>query len=194
MARRFLRFKLLMAEETEKENEGGVDKSERIEDQGEAEISALKEQIEDLTNKWKRAVADYQNLEKRIARDRQDWQKFSNTILLSKLIPLSDNLERAVSHSRDEGLELITKDLKKVLSSEGVKEIEVKIGDPFNPHLEECIETVEDGEDEKIVEVVAKGYIIGDRVLRPAEVKVSKKKTRPLDPGTENETEVSDSI
>ena len=78
--------------------------------------------------------------------------------------------------------------------SEGVKEIEVKIGDPFNPHLEECIETIEDSEDEKIIEVVAKGYIIGDRVLRPVKVKVSKKKTGPLDPGTENETEVIDSI
>jgi molecular chaperone GrpE len=183
-----------MAEETEKENEGGVDKSEAAEAQGEAEISALKEQIEGLTNKWKRAVADYQNLEKRIARDRQGWQKFSNTVLISKLIPLSDNLERAASHSRDEGLELIIKDLKKVLSSEGVKEIEVKIGDPFNPHWAECVEMIEDGEEEKIVEVVAKGYIIGDRVLRPAKVKVSKKKTGPLDPGTENETEVSDSV
>lgn len=176
-----------MAEKTDQENEEAVDQSSEG-----AEVAALKNQIEDLTNKWKRAAADYQNLEKRVARDRQDYQKFSNIVLLSKLIPLSDNLERAFSHCDDEGLRLITKDLQNILLSEGVKEIEVKAGDPFNPHLAECIEMVEGGEEEKIVEVVAKGYIIGDRVLRAAKVRVSRKKSEPSELGTEDEAEVSD--
>lgn len=183
-----------MVEKTDQENESIANPLENGDDKSEAEISALKNQVDDLTNKWKRAVADYQNLEKRITRDRQDWQKFSNTVLLSKLIPLLDNLERAFSHCDDEGLKLIIKDLKNILLSEGVKEIELKAGDRFNPHSAECIEMVEDGEDEKIVEVVAKGYIIGDRVLRAAKVKVGQKKIEPSNPETEDEAKASNSL
>ena len=98
------------------------DKEKEVENElPDSQIGNLTEQVEDITNKWKRAVADYQNLEKRITRDRQDWQKFSNTVLLSKLISLSDNLERAASHGDGEGLKLIIKDLQNIFLSEGVK-------------------------------------------------------------------------
>lgn len=137
-------------------------------------IEDLKSQIEILDGSWKRAVADYQNLEKRVAKEREDFIKFSNLIILSKLINLLENLEKAQSHLKDAGLDIVAKELKNIISDQGVSEVAVKVGDEFDPHLAECVEVVSGEADNKIIEVLAKGYIIGGRVIRAAKVKVSK--------------------
>lgn len=139
------------------------------------EVESLKLQIEDLTNKWKRAAADYQNLEKRIAREKEELLRFTNILLISRLIGVLDNLERASEHAEDKGLSIVTSDLKNILSEQGLTEINVKVGDSFDPAHHECVELTKGDSDDKVTEVVAKGYIIGDRVVRPAKVKVSKK-------------------
>ncbi|GAG39247.1 unnamed protein product, partial [marine sediment metagenome] len=69
-------------------------------------IKELHAQIKDLTDKWKRALADYANLEKRTAGEKQDFIKFSNAVLLDKLLSVLDDLERAEHHLKDKGLTL----------------------------------------------------------------------------------------
>lgn len=136
----------------------------------------LEEKVKDLEGKWKRAVADYQNLEKRVARERETLVKFANFSFIKKTIPLKDSLEKATQSSPGEGVGLVLKQLEGILRDEGVEEIEAQ-GAKFNPHFHECVEAVEGGQEGMVVEVVAKGYKIGERIIRPARVKVGKKKT-----------------
>lgn len=150
-----------------------ADQGNQIEDK-DKEIKDLKNQVEVLDGGWKRAVADYQNLEKRVAKEREDFAKFSNLIILSKLISFLENLEKAQNHLQDAGLELVVKELKNIISEQGVDEIKVDVGDEFDPHLAECVEVGVGESDNKIVEVIAKGYIMGNRVIRPAKVRVSR--------------------
>lgn len=138
------------------------------------EVEELKKQVEDLTNNWKRAVADYQNMEKRVEREREDFVKYFNLQLVSRLISVLDNLKLAANHLNDHGLDITAKELKNIILEQGVSEVEVKVGDNFDPNSQECIELVNGEEDQKVVEVIAPGYIIGGRVVRPAKVKVSK--------------------
>jgi len=128
------------------------------------------EQLNDLENKWKRALADYANLEKRIDNEKQSFVKYSNLKLLEKLLPILDDLEAAENHLKDQGLKIILNKLKEILKSEGVEEIKTH-GEEFNPELMEAIEIIE-GPKNKVMEVLRKGYLLEEKVLRIAKVKV----------------------
>ncbi len=144
-------------------------------------IASLQEQRNDFEEKWKRAIADYQNLEKRLEKERTQVLRIANIMLINKFLEVLDDLERAHDHrDDDEGLEMVIRQFKSVLQSEGVIEMEIE-GEEFDPHKMECIETVsrEDEDEEIVVEVVKKGYIYQDgqnfeKVVRPAEVVVNK--------------------
>ncbi len=129
---------------------------------------------EELENQLRRTLADYQNLERRVSEERQLLGKLSTALLIEKILPVLDNLENAQKHLNDSGLELVVKQFKDVLATEGVEEIEAE-GQEFDPNLHEAIEAEEGEEDNKVTKVVAKGYKIEDRVIRPARVVVSKK-------------------
>ena len=120
--------------------------------------------------KYLRALADYQNLEKRVALDRLNLIKYTNAMLLTKLIPVLDDLERAQSHLNDPGLTQILLQFTKLLDTEGVKVID-PAGSLFDPSSMDCAEVVE-GEKDKVVATQLKGYLYQDRVLRPARVTV----------------------
>lgn len=126
--------------------------------------------IIELENKWKRALADYSNLEKRIDKEKESFVKFSNARLWEKLLPIIDDLELGQKHLDDQGLGLTLNKLKEVLKSENILEIRAE-GQSFNPYLMEAIEIIE-GPKDKVVEVLNKGYLLGEKVLRPAKVKV----------------------
>ena len=126
----------------------------------------------ELENQLKRALADYANLQKRIEDEKKTLIGFANAVLLAKFLDVLDNLEAAQKNIGSEGLDLVVKKFKDVLASEGVKEIPAE-GD-FNPHLHEGIATVEGEKDDQIAEVLQKGYFLGERVLRPARVKVTR--------------------
>src|SRR5581483_1809746 len=130
-------------------------------------------QNEDLEEKYLRALADYQNLEKRVAREKESFVKFSNAILILKMLPVLDNLERANEHLKDQGIELVIKQFKDALSSEGVTEIEAE-GQQFNPEHHEAVEKVQ-GEEGKVVKVTERGYKMGDKVIRQAKVTIGGK-------------------
>jgi len=137
---------------------------------GNKKKSVSEKKIAELEDKWKRALADYHNLEKRIVKEKESFVRFSNAQLWGKLLPIIDDLELGEKHLNDQGLSLTLNKLKEVLKSEGVLEIEVQDKD-FNPELMEAMEMVE-GPKNKVMEVLNKGYLLGEKVLRPAKVKV----------------------
>lgn len=127
-----------------------------------------------LENQLKRALADYQNLERRVDEERRLLSALSAALLIEKFLPVLDNLESAQKHLNDEGLEIVIKQFKDVLSQEGVEEIPA-VGSTFDPHLHEAAEVQEGQNDNTVVKVLAKGYKLNDKVLRPAQVVVEKK-------------------
>jgi molecular chaperone GrpE len=132
------------------------------------------EQIEELTGQLKRAVADYQNLEKRTEENRREWMLSANRSLIAKLIPVLDDLFLARNHIKDEGLDISIQKFLNILKEEGVEKIETQDQD-FDPNTMECVSVVA-GEDNKVLEEVRAGYIMNDRVLRPAQVIVGSAK------------------
>lgn len=137
------------------------------------EADELKKQVEDCENKYKRALADYQNLEKRSIEQRKEWIKSANRDLLLRLLPVLDTLILASQHVQDQGVAASIKQFEDVLKSEGVEKIEV-VGQQFNPQTMECVITTE-GEEGKVLEELQAGYMLYDKILQPAKVKVGKK-------------------
>jgi len=136
------------------------------------EIEKLEKGIEQLNENWKRALADYQNLERRNIQEKKEFIKWANAKLIDKLLNVLDNLEKTVDHLRDKGLQLTLNQLVLILKSEGVEEIKV-IGEEFDPETMDAVEITK-GKNNKVMEVVLKGYLLNDRILRPAKVKVGK--------------------
>ncbi len=141
------------------------------------------DKTQELENQLKRALADYANLQKRIEGERRELAEYFKSVCAFKFLPVIDSLEAALKTVNQEaaggieqGLKLAAEQFKKVLEEEGVEE--VKIGDGFNPSLHEAVEVVTGKQDNKIVEVVAKGYKLGEKILRPAKVKVEKREEK----------------
>ena len=120
----------------------------------------------------KRALADYQNLKKRVEGERLEFVKYVLEQFLLKILPVVDDLEAAEAHIKDQGLTLAVDKLKTTLNEEGVKEMSL-INQVFDPKLAECLELAP-GKKDQVVSVAQKGYLLNDKVLRPARVKVGK--------------------
>jgi molecular chaperone GrpE len=133
--------------------------------------------ILELENNWKRALADYKNLEKRVAEEKEAVISFSNSLLLLRMLPILDNLKTLQKHIEDEGLKMIVKEFEKILKEEQIEEIEA-MGKEFDSEKMDAIEMIMSSEDEegKVVEVLQSGYMLKNKVLRPARVKVGTKK------------------
>lgn len=140
----------------------------------------LEKQIADLEEQLKRALADYQNLQRRVLSEKSDLVKYANQELLKKLLPSFDNLYLAEKYIEDEGVKLTVQKLTENLKDEGVKKIDV-LDKKFDPDTMECIEVVEkssSSDPEKkdlVVEEVRPGFMLFDKVIRPAQVKVGNK-------------------
>lgn len=140
--------------------------AEQVED----EIDKLKDQIQEFENKYKRALADYQNLEKRVSDERRDLIQSANKELLLRILPVLDTLVLANQHVQNEGIKVSINQFLDALKAEGVTRIKTE-GEEFNPHTMECVIT-EEGEINKVIGEVRAGYMLYDKVLRPAQVKV----------------------
>lgn len=141
----------------------------------EKEIKDLKKEIEEYKARYLRAVADYRNLEKRVEEEKSKIRELVYEELVLKLLPFIDDLEKAEVFIKNEGLRIIKEKFQKILKEIGIKEIEL-LGKKFDPRLSEAIEVVEGDKNDLIVEVLRKGYWYKDRLLRPAQVRVTKKK------------------
>jgi len=149
------------------------DKKEDLQVQGKR-VRELEKRNKELEAGWKRAVADYQNLQKRVSSEKEQLVRLANEALLEEILPVLDNLETVLQHIKDTGLEITVNQFRDVLRRVGVEEIDLLKKD-FDPHLAEAVDVVE-GDENKVAEVVKKGYLYNDKVIRPAKVKVGKKK------------------
>lgn len=142
------------------------------ENKDQKKIKGLEERVAELENNWKRALADYKNLERRTLEEKEEFLNFSNETLIRTLLPIADHMELLVKHVNDRALRMILQDLRHILENEGVSEIET-LQKEFDPCTMDAVDTVP-GEENKVVEVLAKGYFLKDKLLRPARVKVGK--------------------
>jgi len=163
-------------------------KEEKIISLKEAEYLKLKEEADKAKEYWDRLLrlqADFENSRKRIEREKQDFCKFANEGIVLELLNTLDDLERAVelcqSQHQDlpaflKGAEIILAHLYELLKKYGVKPISAE-GELFDPNLHEALMQVEDNNlpEHTIIEELQKGYLLNDKVIRTAKVKVSKK-------------------
>ena len=163
-----------MAEEKEKKQE---DKKE--EKKNKVKEVVPKEDYDELDDRYKRILAEFENFKKRSAKEREGLYNSILSDVIEVILPVVDNLENAAKvETKDEsykqGVELVLKQLKDVLSSKGIEEIKT-IGETFDPSLHEAVSSVQDdtkGEKE-IVQEYRKGYKIGNRVIRHSMVVVA---------------------
>jgi molecular chaperone GrpE len=149
-------------QETQETTEGGED-----------------ERLAALEDKLLRVAADFENYKKRAARERAEYVTHANERLVKELLPILDDLERALDavgeHQEatvEEGVRLVHRSLASLLERNGVKEIDTE--GKFDPHVHEALlSQPSDAEEGSVIDVVQKGYTIGDRVVRPARVVVA---------------------
>lgn len=128
--------------------------------------------LEEAEAKYKRALADYQNLEKRMVEDRGEWIRQANRDLLIRILPILDTLTLAATHSEDKSLHVSAGQFLDILKSEGVTKIETK-GRDFDGSTMEAVGTSV-GEDGKVIEEARAGFMLHDKLLRPAQVIVGR--------------------
>ena len=156
----------------------------------EKEIDELKKKLEEKEKEIKehhdrllRLAADFENYKERAAKEKEEWTNFANEDLIRAILPFIDNLERAVNHAQKvsdtgvliEGVRLTLQHLLQTLNKFGLSTFE-SVGKPFDPTVHEAMLVVETDQHEpnQVVEEFQKGYLLNDRLLRPATVSVSK--------------------
>ena len=137
------------------------------------EETKINEEAELLKSQLVRTLADYDNLVKRVEREREELGKYASLTVVSKLLPVLDNLERAQMHLQDSGLAIAIGELINVLKDEGLSVIEPQPGDDFDEQEMEVTETVPGGKPGTIAEQVLPGWkYVDGKVVRVAKVKV----------------------
>lgn len=147
-----------------------------------SELEQLRQLVEEHQQRALRAQADFDNFRRRTRQEKEEFAKYASMKVVEQLLPVVDNFDRALAASKDtkdfdsllKGVEMIFRQLDQVLANEGLKAMDA-VGQPFNPEFHQAIMQVESDEHEEgiVVEEVQKGYMLKDKVLRPAMVKVS---------------------
>jgi molecular chaperone GrpE len=156
-----------------------VSREEQVEESLEERLAAAERKAEEHLDDLKRLAAEFDNYRKRAARDQEQLVARAHERLVEELLPVLDDLERALEAAEEheeakleEGVKLVHRSLEDVLRKEGVHEVETN--GRFDPHVHEALlSQPADAEEGSIVEVLQKGYRLGDRVLRPARVVVA---------------------
>jgi molecular chaperone GrpE len=151
----------------------------------ELELDELRAERDELKDKWMRALADAENSRKRSERDRREAENYGGSKLARDLLPIYDNLKRGLESATDEqravasalieGVELTMRELISVFKKHGIEPITPEVGDKFNPQdhesmFEAPLPGTKSGE---IIQVLSEGFMLHDRLLRPAQVGVS---------------------
>lgn len=145
----------------------------------------LEQQLDELTADLQRTRADFENYRKRVEQEKAAARSAGQSAAILKLLPVIDNIERAITHTPDDlkdhkwvqGITGLVKHLEKSLDTLNLKRIEATPGVAFNPELHEAIQFDEDaeGEHEVIAEELQAGYVLNGSPIRPAMVKVTRK-------------------
>ncbi len=154
------------------------------------ELDKIRQEKEEYLAGWKRAKADYENLKKELSKEKENYIKYANLNLITELIPVYKNLTISFNHLPDEikenpwvkGIEHVTTQFKQVLSDNGIKEINPKPGDDFDPQIHEAVEETDNKQENKqeqsqkqkikIKKIISPGYKMQDKVFMPAKVVV----------------------
>src|SRR5436853_6327680 len=145
----------------------------------EERLAALEAERDERLNDLKRVAADFENYRKRVARDQESLAARAHERLVKELLPVLDDLERALAAAEEheegkleEGVRLVHQSLRDALTREGLAEIETN--GRFDPHVHEALlSQPSDAEEGSVLEVLQKGYRLGDRVIRPARVVIA---------------------
>ena len=145
----------------------------------EERLAEVERERDEYLNDLKRVAADFENYRKRVARDQEGLVARAHERLVKELLPVLDDLERALEAAAqheeaklEEGVRLVHRELVEALTREGL--VEVKTDGQFDPHVHEAlVSQPSEQEDGSVIEVLQKGYRLGDRVVRPARVVVS---------------------
>lgn len=170
----------MMPRDAEEYENGGNDPVEDIVTEPEVEEteSPDKQKAEEYLANWQRAQADFVNYKRRMEQERQEFNKFANANLILALLPAIDDLERGLeaipakhAHSKwVEGIRMVERKLKTSLEGQGVKQI-TALGEPFDPNFHEALRQ-DKGPEGIVIEEFQKGYMLHDKLLRPARVVV----------------------
>jgi len=144
-------------------------------------VKKLEDQLSESRDKYLRLYSEYENFRRRTSKERLELVKTANEDLMSSFLPVVDDFERALKLSPDdenaaqvkEGFQLINHKMMKILASKGLSLMEVDKGSEFNPEFHEAISQIPAPEDDlkgKVVDVVEKGYYLGEKVIRFAKV------------------------
>lgn len=173
-------------EKIKEEKQETVSATENVEEL-KSQLEAKTKEAQEYYENWLRAMAELDNLRKRTEKERSEYFKFANEQLIKELLPVLDNLERATRHAQEseetkgllEGVNLTLKMLNACLEKFGVKSVNA-VGEKFNPHFHEAVQVEErdDITDEVVVREYQKGYLLHERLLRPALVVVAKPKSK----------------
>ena len=153
-------------------NEGSVD----------SRIDELTKQADENHQRFLRVQADFDNFRRRTLKEKEELGQYASMKLIGQLLPVVDNFGRAIEAAKSggdvesfaKGVDMIFRQLEQLLEQEGLKAMDT-VGQPFNPEFHQAIMQVESDEHEEgiVVEEIQKGYMLKDKVLRPAMVKVS---------------------
>ena len=159
------------------------------------EIKELKDQIASEKDKALRLSAEFENYKKRKQRESDEFRKFANESIFRQFLSIVDNLERAISSTKEnsdesgllEGVKLTYKEIIKLFETFNVKLVEAE-EKPFDPNFHQAVTQEENDEfpDNTVTTVLQKGYLLHDRLIRPAMVVVSKKAKKETEETKEN--------
>ncbi|MEZ5888183.1 MAG: nucleotide exchange factor GrpE [Paracoccaceae bacterium] len=150
-----------------------------------AEVEALKAERDEMRDRFMRALADAENIRKRGERDRREAEQYGGSKLARDLLPVYDNLKRALDAAGDEqraaaqalieGVELTLRELTNVMTRHGVTPISPAVGDAFDPQMHQAMfeAPLPGTKAGDIIQVMTEGFMLHDRLLRPAQVGVS---------------------
>jgi molecular chaperone GrpE len=192
-----------MSDQDKKEEPGTEQRADEGRVAVDSELESLRQQLEAKEHEARttyerllRQAAELENFKKRTVREREDSIRFANEALIKDLLPVVDNLERAVAHAQGggngkplvEGVGMVIRGLLDVLNKYGVTQIDA-MGQPFDPVKHEAMAQVEseDHEPNTVIEEHHKGYLLHSRLLRPALVTVSKQGKKNGQSEVENE-------
>ncbi len=174
-------------ENLEQENVENAGSSKEAEEGNKEEITVAKEEFDALNNKMQRLQADFLNYKARTEKERFSTYNNAVTDVLTDLVPIVDNFERAIDAVKSEneeiinfknGVKMIYDQFLNILQKKGLKEIDA-LNSKFDPNMHSGIafEVIGDKEEDTVIEVFQKGYLVNEKVIRPSMVKISKQKS-----------------
>lgn len=175
----------VQAVQTEAAQENVAPQSDTLEEDVERDIDTIETEIEEMRDQLLRARADFDNYRKRMAREAERTRKLAAEALLRDLLPVIDNLDRALNHHEESptealvnGLKMVLKQMHDVLDRSGVRPI-AAVGEVFDPQVHEAVAHTPSTKIDRdnVMEEYQRGYLLGDVVLRPSKVVVSSGET-----------------